>query len=253
MGFSWAEVVSQLYSQARLILAWVIISALHALSAVHTLKGLAKLNFEVGVQFHPVRKSPFLWFCLALVGAAGFVLLGPAEPTLGTNVRVVYLHGAWVWAALGSFLAAALVGFLGLLLRSENIQRWSRAIGRTGLFFWITYLPVSMWAMQTNWNGLYLAEPRWRLALIFALGGILLQVGVTLVEDPAWASAANVVYFIALLFALARTENVMHPPAPILSSDAWRIQIFFGGLLILVLSAAGLFARWLFQFEHQSA
>ena len=195
-------------------------------------------------------RSPLVWFGLFLAAAAGFVVLGPAEKSLGANVRVVYLHGAWVWTALAGFLAAAVLGLLGLVARNKTWQRWSRALGRTGLLFWITYLPISMWAMQTNWNGLFLAEPRWRLALVFGITGILLQIGVTLLEDPAWAAAANLGYFTVLVFALANTQDVMHPPAPILNSDAWRIQLFFIGLLLLILLAASQFARWLFQFER---
>jgi hypothetical protein len=113
-------------------------------------------------------KSPLVLFVLLLFVVALFTVLGPAEKTLGSNVRVVYLHGAWVWAALAAFLAAGLVGLVGLLTRRVSLHYWSRALGRTGLFFWITYLPLSMWAMQSNWNGLFLAEPRWRLAIIFA-------------------------------------------------------------------------------------
>ncbi len=197
-----------------------------------------------------ILRSPLTWFGLLLAAAAGFTLLGPAEKSLGTNVRVVYLHGAWVWAALACFLAAAVLGAIGLILRRESLHRWSRALGRTGLFFWITYLPISMWAMQTNWNGLFLAEPRWRLAIIFALGGLLLQIGVALLEDPAWASSANILYFLTLILALTNTQNVMHPPAPILNSEAWRIQLFFAGLLLLTLLAAAQFARWLFHLER---
>jgi hypothetical protein len=198
-----------------------------------------------------VKKSPLFWFGMTLAVVAGFTLLGPAERSLGTNVRVVYLHGAWVWAALASFLAAALLGLVGLILQRVNLQHWSRALGRSGLIFWITYLPLSMWAMQTNWNGLYLDEPRWRFALVFAIGGLVLQIGVALVEEPAWAAAANVAYFMALVLALVNTEYVMHPPSPILDSDAARIQLFFAGLLLLTLLAAGLLARWLYRFETQ--
>ena len=198
-----------------------------------------------------MKKSPLFWFGMTLAVVAGFTLLGPAERSLGTNVRVVYLHGAWVWAALASFLAAALLGLVGLILQRVNLQHWSRALGRSGLIFWITYLPLSMWAMQTNWNGLYLDEPRWRFALVFTIGGLVLQIGVALVEEPAWAAAANVAYFMALVLALVNTEYVMHPPSPILDSDAARIQLFFAGLLLLTLLAAGLLARWLYRFETQ--
>ena len=41
--------------------------------------------------------------------------LAPAEKDLGTKVRVVYFHGAWVWAGKIAFGLAALAGLIGLL------------------------------------------------------------------------------------------------------------------------------------------
>jgi hypothetical protein len=193
--------------------------------------------------------SSLVWFALTLLAIAAFTALGPSEKSLGSNVRVVYLHGVWVWAALAAFLAAALTGLVGLIVQNQLLHLWSRTLGRTGLIFWITYIPISIWAMQTNWNGLFLAEPRFRLAVIFSLGGLMLQVGVTLLGDAIWASAGNLVYFLALMFALRTTQNVMHPPAPILNSDAWRIQAYFAGLLVLTLLAAWQIARWWFHLE----
>lgn len=189
-------------------------------------------------------KTSLTRFALVLLATGLFTLAGPAERTLGTNARIVYLHGAWVWAALAAFLAAGVLGASGLLTGRTGLQRWSKALGRTGLFFWITYLPISLWAMQTSWNGLFLSEPRWRLAVIFAITGLLLQVGVTLLENPAWASGANLFFAASLLLALSQTRNVMHPPSPILDSEAARIQVFFIGLLALTLFAAWQFTRW---------
>ncbi len=205
-----------------------------------------------------MKKSPILWFAIILLVIAGYTLLGPAEATLGTNVRVVYLHGAWVWAALAGFIAAGAVGLVGLIARplrllsgqGATLHGWSRALGRTGLFFWITYLPISLWAMQTNWNGLFLAEPRWRVAAVFAIGGLLLQIGLTLLENPAWASGFNLAFVVALFLVLQATDNVMHPPAPVLESDARRIQFFFMGLNILTFLAAWQVSRWWFAREN---
>ncbi len=59
-------------------------------------------------------KSPILWFFLGLVVVAGVTLISPPEATLGPNVRVVYLHGAWVWTSLAAFMIAALVGAISL-------------------------------------------------------------------------------------------------------------------------------------------
>lgn len=200
-----------------------------------------------------MKNSPILWFLLILLVITGYTLLGPAEKTLGSNVRVVYLHGAWVWAALAGFIAAGVTGLIGLITQRFKLHHWSRALGRTGLFFWITYLPISLWAMQANWNGLFLAEPRWRVAAVFAIGGLMLQIGLTLLENPAWASGFNLAYIVALFIVLGATDNVMHPPAPMLESEARRIQLFFMGLNILTLLAAWQVSRWWFAKEKSSS
>ncbi len=189
------------------------------------------------------RKSPLFLLILNLIVICLVTAFAPLERTLGANVRVVYLHGAWVWAALAAFLVSGVAGLLGLIRRKPEYHRWSTALGRSGLVFWVTYLPISLWAMQTSWNGLFLAEPRWRLALVFAVSGLLLQVGLTLLERPAWTSAGNLAFILVLVLALRATENVMHPPSPILSSDAWRIQLYFSLLLALTLLAAYQVAR----------
>lgn len=194
-----------------------------------------------------------VWFLMTLLAIVALTSIGPAEKSLGNNVRVVYLHGAWVWTALVAYIAAGIIGFLGLVLARPVLQLWSRALGRTGLLFWVTYLPLSMWAMQANWNGLFLAEPRFKFAIVFSVTGILLQIGVTLLENPAWASGANMMFVVVLFLALRSTENVMHPPSAILDSDALRIQIYFGGLILLVLLAAFQIARWLFNTDCTSS
>jgi hypothetical protein len=214
----------------------------------------------------PMKKHPILWFIVLLIIIAIISALGPAEATLGTNARVVYLHGAWVWAALAAFIAAGVVGLIGIAIMvgtglrpapttgipvsDQNIHQWSRTLGRTGLFFWITYLPISLWAMEANWNGLFLAEPRWRMAAIFAVTGLLLQLGLSFLP-VSWASVWNLIYVLALFITLQATENVMHPPSPMLdSTNAGRIQIFFGGLNILLLLAAWQVARIFRTFER---
>jgi hypothetical protein len=196
------------------------------------------------LQVEGLRLKEVYRFLILLVAIAAFAAVGPAERSLGENVRIVYLHGAWVWVALIAFVASAGAGLLGLLARRPALHAWSIALGRTGLFFWVTYLPMSLWAMQTNWNGLFLAEPRWRLGLAFGVAGLLLQIGIALLDNPAWASALNLGFAAALLAGLRSVEQVMHPSSPILSSGAWRIQLFFGGLVVLTLLAAWQMARW---------
>jgi hypothetical protein len=195
--------------------------------------------------------SALIWLTATLLLILGFTYIGPAEKILGSNVRIVYLHGAWVWTSLAAFVAAGACGLFGVISQTPTLQHWSRSLGRTGLLFWITYLPISIWAMQTSWNGLYLAEPRFRLAIIFAVVGLLVQSGVTLLENPAWASIGNLVYVIWLILALVNTQNVMHPASPILRSNVWRIQVYFTALCVLTFLAAWQIARLGMQLESR--
>lgn len=189
-------------------------------------------------------KSPLSLFLISVILIGLLALFGPEEKELGANVRVVYLHGAWVLAAELAFLAAGLAGLLALVTKRGLLHNWSAALGRTGIFFWVTYLPLSLWAMQTNWNGLFLAEPRFRLALIFAVTGVLLQVGLWLVGMDWVTSLANVVFIIVLRAVFAGADNVMHPPpSPIFNSGNFAIIGFFVALILLSLLAAYFLTR----------
>lgn len=194
------------------------------------------------------KKSPFFWFILALLTTAGLTALGPQENSLGSAVRIVYLHGAWVLTAEAALGLAAATGLLGILFRRESLQRWSTALGYTGLIFWVTYLPLSLWAMQANWNGLFLAEPRFRVAVIFSVTGVLLQIGLILLAKPAFTALFNVLFFVALRIGLSRAEYVMHPlPSPIFSSGILSLQLFFVGIIFLTMTAAYFLTRWWMQ------
>jgi hypothetical protein len=178
-----------------------------------------------------LQKSPLFYFILTLLAIAVITFFGPEEATLGSNVRLVYLHGAWVLTAELLFALAALAGLVALITRKDAFYNWTTALGRSGIFYWISYLPLSMWAMQANWNGLFLAEPRFRLAMTFAVVGLLLQVGLWMLNINWLTALSNIAFIAALRFIFATAENVMHPPpSPIFNSGNWAIIGFFVGL-----------------------
>lgn len=184
-------------------------------------------------------RSVLIYFIIILAGIAAMTFIGPQEKSLGANVRIVYLHGAWVLTAEVAFLASALAGAAALLTRRAGLHAWSQALGRTGTFFWVTYLPLSLWAMQSNWNGLFLAEPRFRLALIFAVTAVLLQIGLWSFNLPWLTSAANIIFFITLRVAFATASNIMHPPpSPIFNSGNYLLIAYFIALNLLTWVAA---------------
>lgn len=191
------------------------------------------------------KHTPFIQFLSVVILIGILALFGPEEQTLGSNVRIVYLHGAWALTAELAFGAAGLAGLAGLIARRDIFHASSAALGRTGIFFWLTYLPLSLWAMETNWNGLFLAEPRFRLAMTFAVAGLLLQIGLWLMNNKMLTSAANLAYIIVLRAVFAMAQNVMHPPpSPIFNSGNTAIIGFFVALNLLTWIAAYFMTIW---------
>lgn len=173
----------------------------------------------------------------------------PLERTLGANARIVYAHGAWVWSGKVAFALAALAGLAGLagmlLKRWRGWTIWSLALGRTGLFFWLTYLPMSLLVMQLNWGGVFFDEPRFRIPLTFGIVGLLLQVGLAILSTGWITNLANLLFGAALWWQLGGIENVLHPDSPIFDSNSRLIQVFFIFLFLLALLFGAQVAVWL--------
>jgi hypothetical protein len=202
----------------------------------------------------PKLKSPLILFFITVIVIALLALFGPEEKSLGANVRIVYLHGAWVLSAEVAFVGAALAGLIAFITRRDAFHQWSAALGRTGIIFWVTYLPLSLWAMESNWNGLFLSEPRFRLAVIFAVTGVLLQVGLWLINTNWVTSIANIIFIVVLRVIFATASNVMHPPpSPIFNSGNYAIIGFFLALILLTLVAAYFLTRVFLNANKESA
>lgn len=185
--------------------------------------------------------------CAALLAAA----LSPLEKTLGVNSRLVYLHGAWVWAILLVFALGAVAGAAGLLTRKQVWHMWSLVLSRAGMVFWLVSLGMSLAVMQINWGGFFFDEPRWRIPFAFAVTGLLLQAAILLIGIPWLASTGNLVFATALLYTMSGITGVLHPASPILISSSIAIRVFFFLMLLLVLLAAVLLAA-LFKFQVEA-
>ena len=194
----------------------------------------------------PARRlySP-LWLLLTALLITAVTLLGPSERTLGGNLRLVILHGAWVWTGKVAFAAAALAGLVGLIIPKRVWQNASLALGRTGLVFWLAYLPMSLLVQQLNWGGIFWDEPRWRIPFTLGVVALLLQTALWVMKSPRFTCAANLLFGAVLWWQLGGITNVLHPDSPIAGSESAAIQLNFVILLGLSLLAAAQIA-WLF-------
>lgn len=194
--------------------------------------------------------SLIVLFCVTIA----ITFLTPLEQTLRGNLRLVYLHGAWVWTGIITFCAAGIFGLIALLLRNQSLHAWSRAIGWTGLCFWVTYLPMSLAVMQINWNGLFFDEPRWKVPFTFAVIGILLQAGLLFINTPWITSLSNVFFASILMFNLMRMDSVLHPDSPVFSSGSSGIKLIFILLLTSTIIMSGVLSYlWIQYFPWKAS
>ncbi|NMC14393.1 MAG: hypothetical protein GYA34_16100 [Chloroflexi bacterium] len=181
-----------------------------------------------------MRKKDLLAIFISFVLLCLLVLITPLEKTLGMNTRLVLFHGALVWVAITLFMLAGLAGFYGLIVRRRNIHLWSCALGHTALLLWLIFLLMSLVVMQVNWNGLFFAEPRFRIPFNFAVVGLLLQIGL-LFLPALWTSLTNLLFAAALAVSLSQAQSVLHPVSPIYNSNTLGIPICFSGIFLLLL------------------
>jgi hypothetical protein len=195
----------------------------------------------------PSHSSP--WIRPAALGATllaigVFAARTPIELVLGTNARLVYLHGAWVWASLVVFVLAVGAGAAALLTRQPVWHAWSQSLTRTALLSLLLTLPLSLLVMRVNWGGYFFNEPRWRILFPFAVAGLLLQIALTLIDTPWLSSTGNLVYSVVFLYSMSRITSVLHPDSPILSSPSTSIRAGFATLVILAAAALLQVAAW---------
>ncbi|WP_299025895.1 hypothetical protein [uncultured Thermanaerothrix sp.] len=194
-----------------------------------------------------LSKMAVLWRPCWIIGMAGTLgligiatILGPTERVLGAALRLVLLHGAWVWVGKATYALAGLVGLAFLLLRRSAWAGLSQALAWTALLFWSTYLPMSLYLQLRIWGGVFWEEPRWRVPLMLWGVSLLLQAAVWLMREPRLAAAVNAGFGGLLWWQLGRTGTVLHPQSPIFGGDALHIQLHF---IVLVLLCSGLMVQ----------
>lgn len=199
------------------------------------------------------RILPLAAVCLGLLLILG-VVLAPAETRLGNLIKLVYVHGALVWAGLVSFTLAGFLGLVALLVRYAGRSapgaapwfRGSRAAGLGALLVWTVYALSSMAVTELTW-GQWIAwsEPRVRVTAAILVAAAVLTVVVRLIDHPAFTAAVYLVMGIVPWIVVRRVEAIRHPVNPIGASGSAAIQGFYVLIVATVLSLALILIAWL--------
>jgi hypothetical protein len=168
---------------------------------------------------------------------AALVWVAPAERTLGTGIRSVYLHVAMTWAGLTGLWLAGCIGAVLLFYRQPMLERILSPIGVAGLTLYTLGFAFSLLAAVVNWGGVLWGEPRVALAMrniaaaVLVLSLNLFPLGRRL-KGFAW-----MVFAAYVAWSLRTTPLHFHPTDPIGTSPSVGIRMTFYTLFVLALSA----------------
>jgi hypothetical protein len=159
-------------------------------------------------------------------------LLSPLDKTLGSSVRMVYVHGAIIRVILALFVGAGALGAAFIALKRRGLIEWARALYEAALILWVLYLGISVITTLQTWGGIPWFEPRWAFTLqMTVLAPILYMAGVVLKNDRVMAGL-YAAYPVIMLFLLSQARLVLHPIDPIAASGNAAMQLAY--LIMLV-------------------
>ena len=189
-----------------------------------------------------------IWPFLGGLGVILLVLLwlSPAEQTLGQTVKLVYLHGALVRAAMLLFVVSLSVNLAALLSGRSSWSIWGKALIWAAVAIWLVHTLFSMVTTYAAW-GVFIAwfEPRTRFTFTLAVIGVTIVVISQLVDDARFSALAYLLLAGLTLGLAPRLGAIQHPLNPISSSPSDAIRTYYLAIQIVTLAMAGLIVVWL--------
>ena len=191
--------------------------------------------------FRLIQNNPFLSYGgLALLIILGGLVLwaAPEEQTLGSGIKVVYLHVALIWTGMTGLVLLGILGIGVLLTGNQRLQTWGQAVGWVALGFFLAGILMSMLAAKVNWGGIFWQEPRYiAMFRVMAIAIISQVIGLWPIS-PRITGGLSAIPALILVWSVNNTALILHPQNPIQSSPSLAIQGTFLGLFGLCCLAA---------------
>ncbi len=177
-----------------------------------------------------------------LAAAVGVILwIAPAEKTLGSNIKPVYLHVALIWAGMLLLYIAGGLGLWITLFPESRLLLWMKRVGLVSFAFLAASMLVSFVAQKMAWGGIAWNEPRMAAMLKILAFAVVVQVVNSWAVSPRLQGVLNVLLAGVVYWLIAASPLQLHPRDPIGTSSSTAIRFTFFGLFVL----CGLAAMWL--------
>ncbi|MCX9012760.1 MAG: hypothetical protein OIN66_16785 [Candidatus Methanoperedens sp.] len=193
------------------------------------------------------RKTVSFGVIFSLLLGILLLWLSPDDRSLGSLLKLVYLHGALINTGLILFTAAGIVSLLSLFRNNAGFFLLF-AIEKTAISFWIAATIIGDVTSQLAWGGLFWGEPRFSATIIISLMAVSIYFISTATGNPKVISLLGTGLAVAVWVLMISARKVMHPDNPFGVSEP-SIKFFFGAITIVFLIAAILIVRLIYKKE----
>jgi len=154
------------------------------------------------------------------------VWLSPSEETLGSLIKLVYVHAAIVYAAFFTFMLAGVFGIIYIFTSQQKIYSWLSAFQRTAFLFWGIYFLSSIVLTYLAWGGVGWMEPRFQLAIQILVMVSLVFLFSLWLDKPKVTALLNVGLFLVIFYLTSTVQRIFHPSNPIGKSNSSTMKFF---------------------------
>jgi hypothetical protein len=195
------------------------------------------------------RKVLFVTFGLIIL-AIILALVAPEEKTLGSYIKLIYVHAAVTWVGMLMFVVSGVLALAALvltpLLRNKTsrmdearIVDWSSAAQRTAIDFWATSVIVGSIAAYFTWGSMFLQmEPRIQVALFILILGFAVSLLGEMFSARAMRAVLNLALPVSGVVLLSITGKLVHPNNAFSNSESFEIKLFAGLIAFVFLIVA---------------
>lgn len=167
-----------------------------------------------------------LTIAASLAVAVLLALLAPAEQTLGSALKLVFVHAALMWVSFFMYTLAGIFSLVSLFSGGRKLYFWAQSSLRTGMLILFTTGMLGMITAKITWGGVVWQEPRMAMLAKMLLASGAVFVFSLILSGPKIIAALNIGLVVTIWWLLLKTEKIIHPNNPIFTSGDIAIKLF---------------------------
>lgn len=211
------------------------------------------------MELNPRRRRKVLLVTFGLILIAIILaLIAPEEKTLGSYIRLIYVHAAVMWVGMLMLILSGLLALLSIVrallsrrpknpLAKDALVDWSSASQLTAIHFWLASISIGSIAAYLTWGSHFWSmEPRLHVTLFILILSFAIHKLGQMVSDKLMRGVLNLSLPVSAILLLTATGKLVHPNSAFARSDSFEIKLF-AGIITLVFIIVAVSSTMLFS------